>query len=44
MAGATGFPDVRDRFLKLTDAEILDSGKAAPVQPIPVTGHDLTQA
>lgn len=44
LADATGFPDVHDGFLRLANGEILDSGKAAPVQPVPVTWRDLTQS
>ena len=32
-ADATGFPDVHDGFLALTGAELLDSGKPAPIRP-----------
>ncbi len=41
-ADATGFPDVHDGFLKLTEGEIQDSGVAAPLNPLSVTWRDLT--
>ena len=40
-ADATGFPDVHDGFLALTGAEILDSGKPAPIQPLAATWDQL---
>ena len=43
-ADASGFPDVRDGFLRISNGEILDSHKSAPLQPVPVTGRDLTQS
>jgi diguanylate cyclase (GGDEF)-like protein len=41
-ADATGFPDVHDGFLALTGAEILDSGKLAPIQPQQATWDQLS--
>jgi diguanylate cyclase (GGDEF)-like protein len=41
---ATGFPDVHDGFLKLTDSEIRDNHKFAPVEPMRVTLRDLMQS
>lgn len=41
MADATGFPDVHDGFLTLTEAEIQDLGTNAPVAPIPATWAQL---
>jgi len=41
---ATGFPDVQDGFLRLANGEILDSGKIAPLEPIPVTWNNLTRS
>lgn len=41
---ATGFPDVHDGFLKLTDSELRDSGVNHPVQPVAATWLDLNQS
>lgn len=41
---ATGFPDVHDGFLKLTDSELRDSGVNHPVQPVTATWLDLNQS
>jgi diguanylate cyclase (GGDEF)-like protein len=40
-ADATGFPDVRDGTLTLTDGEIQDSHVPAPVVPVPATWSEL---
>jgi diguanylate cyclase (GGDEF)-like protein len=41
VADATGFPDVRDGFLKLAHGEVKDSHVRALIAPHPVTWHDL---
>jgi len=41
LADATGFPDLADGFLTLTDAEVQDSLVQAPVQPISATWEQL---
>ncbi len=41
---ATGFADVHDGFLKLTDSELRDSGVNHPLQPMPATWLDLNQS
>ena len=41
---ATGFPDVHDGFLKLTDSELRDSGVNHPLLPTPATWLDLNQS
>ena len=41
LADATGFPEVHDGFLTLTEAEIQDLGTSAPVAPIPATWAQL---
>ena len=40
-ADATGFPDLTDGFLTLTDSEVQDSLVEAPVQPIAATWEQL---
>jgi diguanylate cyclase (GGDEF)-like protein len=40
-ADATGFPDARDRLLRLTDGEILDSHVFQPIAPLPATWQQL---
>jgi diguanylate cyclase (GGDEF)-like protein len=40
-AEATGFPDVHDGFLALTDGEVLDREISTPVAPLPVTWTEL---
>jgi diguanylate cyclase (GGDEF)-like protein len=40
-ADATGFPDLHDGLLVLENAEIQDSGKAASIEPKPVTWDQL---
>ena len=44
LADATGFPDVHDGFLTLTEAEIQDLGTAAPVAPIAVSWSQLASS
>ncbi len=44
LVDATGFPDMRNGFLALTDAEILDSGKLAPIDPQPATWEELSSS
>jgi diguanylate cyclase (GGDEF)-like protein len=39
---ATGFPDLQNGFLCLTRAEIEDTGKSAPILPVPATWQGLT--
>ncbi len=41
VADATGFPDVRDGFLKLAHGEVQDSHQRAPIAPRPESWHDL---
>lgn len=41
-ADATGFPDVQDGFLRLSDGEIQGSRVAVPLRPISVAMRDLT--
>jgi diguanylate cyclase (GGDEF)-like protein len=41
-ADVTGFPEVRDGFLTLTDGEIQESMIYAPIAPQPATGSELT--
>jgi diguanylate cyclase (GGDEF)-like protein len=41
LADATGFPDLADGFLTLTDSEVQDSLVQAPVQPISATWEQL---
>jgi diguanylate cyclase (GGDEF)-like protein len=41
-ADATGFPNVDDGFLTLTNAEIHDTLSYAPISPQPATRQDLT--
>jgi diguanylate cyclase (GGDEF)-like protein len=41
---ATGFPDVHDGFLKLTDSEVRDSGVNHALHPTPATWLDLNQS
>ena len=41
VANATGFPDVRDGFLKLAHGEVQDRGVRAPLAPRPESWHDL---
>jgi len=43
-ADATGFPDVHDGFLVLTDSQVQDSGIPAPVTPQPVTWRQLARS
>jgi len=43
-ADATGFPDVHDGFLKLTDSEVRDSGVNHPLQPMQAGWLDLNQS
>jgi diguanylate cyclase (GGDEF)-like protein len=40
-ADAIGFPDAHDRFLTLTDGEVMDSRVPAPVTPLPATWKQL---
>ncbi|HUX44617.1 MAG TPA: GGDEF domain-containing protein [Terracidiphilus sp.] len=42
LADATGFPEVHDGFLTLTEAEIQDLGTPAPVTPEPTTWDKLS--
>ncbi|MFZ0746839.1 MAG: GGDEF domain-containing protein [Terracidiphilus sp.] len=42
VADATGFPDVHDGFLALTDAEIQDRGEQALIIPEPTTWSQLS--
>jgi diguanylate cyclase (GGDEF)-like protein len=42
VADATGFPDVRDGLLTLANAEIQDSGRAAPIAPKVATWEQLS--
>jgi diguanylate cyclase (GGDEF)-like protein len=42
VAEATGFPDARDGFLQLLDAEIRDTNIYEPVQPAPATWRQLS--
>jgi len=44
LADATGFPEVHDGFLTLTEAEIQDLGTAAPVAPISVSWSQLASS
>ena len=44
LVDATGFPDVHDGFLKLTDSELRDSEVNHPLQPSPATWLDLNQS
>jgi diguanylate cyclase (GGDEF)-like protein len=44
MAEATGLPGLHDGFIRLVNGEILDTRKAAPIEPIAVTWHDLAQS
>ncbi len=41
-ADATGFPDVYDGFLRLSEGEVQDSQVAAPLKPVSVSWRDLT--
>jgi diguanylate cyclase (GGDEF)-like protein len=41
LADVTGFPQVRNSYLALTDAKVVDTGTQAPVQPLPVTWQQL---
>ena len=41
-ADATGFPDVYDGFLRLSEGEVQDSHVAAPLNPVSVSWRDLT--
>lgn len=41
---ATGFPDVNDGFLKLTDGELRDRGVNHPLQPDAANWRDLNQS
>ncbi|UWZ86364.1 GGDEF domain-containing protein [Occallatibacter riparius] len=43
-AEATGLPGIHDGFLRIVNGEILDSHKAAPVEPVRVTWRELTQS
>ncbi len=43
-ADATGFPAANEGFLQLTASEIRDSGKAAPVSPLPAAGQQLASS
>jgi diguanylate cyclase (GGDEF)-like protein len=43
-ADATGFPDVHDGFLTLTNSEIQDSLVQAPVEPLSTTWKQLTSS
>lgn len=43
-ADATGFPDVHDGFLALTDAEIQDHGLQVPIDPVPTTWAQLSSS
>jgi diguanylate cyclase (GGDEF)-like protein len=43
-AEATGLPGLHDGFVRIVNGEILDTRKAAPVKPVPVTWRDLTQS
>ena len=40
----TGFPDTDDGFLVLKEAEIVDTGVAAPIKAIPVNTQELRQS
>ncbi|MDR3728075.1 MAG: GGDEF domain-containing protein [Terracidiphilus sp.] len=40
-ADATGFPDAHDRFLTLTDGEVMDSHVPALITPLPATWKQL---
>ena len=42
LADATGFPDLHDGFLTLTDAEIRDSQVQAPIHPMPSNWDQLS--
>ncbi|MGB6974558.1 MAG: diguanylate cyclase [Terracidiphilus sp.] len=44
LADATGFPEVHDGFLTLTEAEIQDLGTAAPMAPIPASWAQLASS
>jgi len=44
MASATGFPDLTDGFLTLTNAEVQDSLVPAPVHPQPATWPELASS
>jgi diguanylate cyclase (GGDEF)-like protein len=44
MAEATGLPGLHDGFMRITNGEILDTHKTAPVEPVAVTWRDLTQS
>ena len=43
-ADATGFPDLHDGFLTLTNGEVQPAGPFAPVTPQAVTWHELTNS
>ncbi|MGD0731089.1 MAG: GGDEF domain-containing protein [Terracidiphilus sp.] len=43
-ADATGFPDLRDGFLTLTNGEFKPSSVNAPIAPKPVTKRELTSS
>jgi diguanylate cyclase (GGDEF)-like protein len=43
-ADATGFPDVHNGFLSLVHGEILDSGRYAPLAPLPETWERLSKS
>jgi len=44
LADATGFADLRDGFLTLTDGEIQQSRTWAPIEPKPVTSGELASS
>ena len=44
LVDATGFPDVHDGFLKLTDSELRDTGVNHPLQPAAANWLDLNQS
>jgi diguanylate cyclase (GGDEF)-like protein len=41
-ADATGFPDVQDGFLTLTNSEIHENPAYSPISPLPATRQELT--
>lgn len=43
-ADATGFPDVHDGFLILTDSQVQDSRIPSPITPQPVTWRQIAQS
>ncbi len=44
LADATGFPDLADGFLTLTNAEVEDSLLRGPIQPMPATWQQLSSS